>query len=173
MKIEHKVIALSIIISLFVWIIDAVVDYLYYYKEPFQSLLIPEVPSFEFYIRFTWIAFFLIFGIIVSRIIAKRKQAEEELLKFKMGIERSNEALFITDINGIIVYVNPAFKTIYGYSSEETLGKTPSILKSGILPQEVYKQFWDMLLAKKVVTGEIINKKKDPILKQYNPNRFN
>ena len=161
MKTENKVIALSIIISLFVWIIDAVVDYLYYYDEPFQSVLIPEVPSFEFYIRFIWIAFFLIFGIIASRIIAKRKQAEEELLKFKMGIERSNEAMFITDINGTIVYSNPAFEKIYGYSREETLGKTPRILKSGVLPQEVYTQFWDMLLAKKVVTGEIINKTKD------------
>ena len=78
-----------------------------------------------------------------------------------MGIERSNEAVFITDINGNIDYINPAFETIYGYSREEALGKTPSILKSGILPQEVYKQFWDMLLAKKVVTGEIINKTKD------------
>ena len=161
MKIEHKVIALSIIIGLFVWIIDAVIDNLYFYKEPFQNLLIPEVPSFEFYIRFTWMAFFLISGIIASRIIAKRNQAEEELLKFKMGIERSNEATFITDINGTIVYANPAFEKIYGYSREETLGKTPRILKSGVLPQEVYKQFWDTLLAKKVVTGEIINKTKD------------
>ncbi|MCE8423690.1 MAG: PAS domain S-box protein, partial [Candidatus Methanoperedens sp.] len=161
MKIEYKVIAVSIIIGLFVWIIDAVVDYLYFYKEPFQSVLIPEVPSFEFYIRFIWMAFLLIFGIIASRIIAKRNQAEEELLKFKMGIERSNEAVFITDINGNLDYVNPAFETIYGYSRKEALGKTPSILKSGILPQEVYKQFWDMLLAKKVVTGEIINKTKD------------
>ncbi|CAG1003294.1 two-component system, cell cycle sensor histidine kinase and response regulator CckA [Methanosarcinales archaeon] len=161
MKIEYKVIAVSIIIGLFVWVIDATMDYLYYYKEPFLSVLIPEVPSFEFYIRFTWIAFFLIYGIIASRIIAKLNQAEEELLKFKMGIERSNEATFITDINGTIVYVNPAFEKIYGYSREETLGKTPRILKSGVLPQEVYKEFWDTLLAKKVVTGEIINKTKD------------
>jgi len=106
-------------------------------------------------------AFFVIFGIIASRIITKRKQAEEELSKFKMGIERSNEAVFITDINGTIVYANPAFEKIYRYSREETLGKTPRILKSGIPPQEVYKQFWDMLLTKKVVTGEIINKTKD------------
>ena len=67
MKIEHKVIALSIIFALFVWIIDAILDYLYFYKEPFR-LLIPEVPSFEFYMRFIWMAFLLIFGIIASRI---------------------------------------------------------------------------------------------------------
>jgi PAS domain S-box-containing protein len=161
MKIEHKVIALSIIIGLFVWVIDAVLDYLYIYQEPFQSVLIPEVPSFELYIRSTLMAFLLIFGIVTSRIIAKCKQTEEELLKFKMGIERSNEAVFLTDINGTIVYANPAFEKIYGYSREEALGKTPRILKSGVHSQEIYKQFWDTLFAKKVVTGEIINKAKD------------
>jgi PAS domain S-box-containing protein len=153
MKIEHKVIALSIIFVLFAWIVDAILDYLFFPGE--------ESFGFEFYMRSFLMALILIFGIIASRIIAKRKQAEEELLKFKIGIERSNEVMFITDINGTIVYANPAFEKIYGYSREETLGKTPRILKSGILPQEVYKQFWDMLLAKKVVTGEIINKTKD------------
>ena len=119
MKIEYKVIALSIIIGLFVWVIDAFVDYFYFYQEPFQNVLIPEASSFEFYIRLTWMAFFLIFGLIASRIIAKLKQTEEELLKFKMGIERSNEATFMTDINGTIVYANPAFEKKYGYSQDE------------------------------------------------------
>jgi len=153
MKIEHKVIALSIIFALFAVIIDAILDHFFFPDE--------ESFGFEFYMRSYLIVLILIFGIIASRIIAKRKQAEEELLKFKMGIERSNEAVFITDIDGNIDYINPAFETIYGYSREEALGKTPNILKSGILPHEVYKQFWDMLLAKKVVTGEIINKTKD------------
>jgi len=161
MKIEYKVIALSIIIGLLFWVIDAVVDYFYFYQEPFQNVLIPEASSFELYIRLTWTAFFFIFGLITSRIIAKRKQTEEELLKFKMGIERSNEAVFITDINGTIIYANPAFEKIYGFSKEEVLGKTPRILKSGVHSQEIYKQFWDTLFAKKVVTGEIINKAKD------------
>jgi PAS domain S-box-containing protein len=153
MKIEHKVIALSIIFVLFAWAIDALLDYFFFPGE--------ESFGFEFYIRSYLMIVILTFGIIASRIIAKRNQAEEELLKFKMGIERSNEAMFLTDINGTIVYANPAFEKIYGYSREETLGKTPRILKSGTLPHEVYKQFWDTLLAKKVVTGEIINKTKD------------
>jgi len=67
-----------------------------------------------------------------------------------MGIERSNEAVFITDINGTIIYANPAFENIYGYSKEEVLGKTPRILKSGVHSQEIYKQFWDTLFARKL-----------------------
>ena len=93
--------------------------------------------------------------------ITRRKKAEEELLKFKLGIERSDEIIFMTDLDGKIIYVNPAFEKIYGYSKEEAMGKTPRILKSGLAPPEVYKQFWDTLLAKKVVSGELINKTRD------------
>lgn len=93
--------------------------------------------------------------------ITERRKEEEELLKFKLGIERSDEVIFITNIDGYIIYVNPAFEKIYGYSMEEALGKTPRILKSGLLPSEAYKQFWDTLLSKKVVNGELINKTKD------------
>ncbi len=95
------------------------------------------------------------------RDITERKHAEEELLKFKLGIERSDEAIFITNIDGTIIYVNPTFEKLYGYRREEALGKTPRILKSGLLPSEAYKQFWDTLLAKKVVKGELINKTSD------------
>ncbi len=97
----------------------------------------------------------------IMRDITDRKRAEEELLKFRLGIEKSVDAIFITDTNGMMLYVNPAFEKIYGYSREESLGKTPRILKSGLAPQEVYRQFWDTILAKKVVTGELINKTKD------------
>jgi PAS domain S-box-containing protein len=87
--------------------------------------------------------------------------AEETLLKFRLGIERSNDAIFMTDIDGIIIFANPAFEKVYGYSVDEALGKTPRLLKSGVLGQEVYEDFWQTLLAKKVVAGEIINKTKD------------
>lgn len=99
-----------------------------------------------------------ILGIIAD--ISARKAAEEELGKFKLGIEKSSEAVFLTEPDGTIRYVNPAFENIYGFSSDEALGQTPRILKSGEHPPETYQQFWDTILAKKVVTGELINKTK-------------
>jgi PAS domain S-box-containing protein len=98
---------------------------------------------------------------ITIRDITERKQAEEDLLKFKLGIERSSDAVFLTEVDGTIVYVNSAFEEIYGYSREEALGQTPRILKSGVIPQETYQQFWETLLAKEVVAGEFVNKTKD------------
>ncbi|MCX6149563.1 MAG: PAS domain S-box protein [Ignavibacteriales bacterium] len=89
------------------------------------------------------------------------KQAEEELVKFKLCIQMSFEAIFITDINGIIIFVNKAFEQTYGYNSSEAIGKTLRILKSGMYNNDIYKQFWDKLLSKEVASGEIINKAKD------------
>jgi len=85
----------------------------------------------------------------------------EETSKFKLGIEHSGDAIFMTDISGRLIYINPAFTTVYGFSSEEAIGQTPRIIKSGLMTDENYKYFWQTLLSKDSVTGELINKTKD------------
>lgn len=98
-------------------------------------------------------------GYIVD--ITQQKNVEKELVKFKLCIERSSEAIFITDVEGHIIFVNPAFEQLYGYTSDECIGKTPRILKSGTYNEEVYKNFWSTLLSKNAVSGEIANKTKN------------
>jgi len=93
--------------------------------------------------------------------ITQRKKSEETLHKFRLGIERSPEAIFITDPDGSITYTNPAFKTIYGYSTEEVTGLTPRVLKSGTYSESIYKTFWSTLLSKNPIEREMINKRKD------------
>ena len=85
----------------------------------------------------------------------------QEAQKFKLGIDRTDNAVFITDPEGVIQYINPGFEKVYGFKSEEVLGKTPRILKSGVIPDEQYKYFWDTLLKGGTVSGELINKTKD------------
>ncbi|MBK8783984.1 MAG: PAS domain S-box protein [Anaerolineales bacterium] len=85
----------------------------------------------------------------------------QEAQKFKLGIDRTDNAVFITDPRGIIQYVNPGFEKVYGYKAEEVLGGTPRIIKSGLIPDEQYKYFWNTLLSGGTITGEITNKAKD------------
>ena len=99
--------------------------------------------------------------VAIKEDVTDRKKAETDLRKFMFGIENSSDAVFITDLSGIIEYINHAFVEIYGYHKSEVLGKTPRILKSGTIPLEVYKQMWDMLLAGKQLKGEIQNKTRD------------
>ena len=93
--------------------------------------------------------------------ITERKKAETELRKFQLALERSTDAVFMTDLQGVIEYANPAFEKTYGYSVEETIGSTPRIIKSGLIPQEQYEHFWSVLQNDQVIAGEIVNKHKD------------
>lgn len=93
--------------------------------------------------------------------LLETRRAEQELLKFRLGIEQSTDAIFITDIEGKILYANRAFESVYGFSREEVIGQTPRILKSGLVPAAQYQEFWNRLLSKQVVAGEIVNKTKD------------
>ena len=93
--------------------------------------------------------------------VTKQKKYEEELLKFKTAFERSMESIFMTDKNGIILYVNPAFEKLYGYKKEFAVGKTPRIIKSGVHKSDFYKKFWKKLLAKNIVPVSITNKTSD------------
>jgi PAS domain S-box-containing protein len=97
----------------------------------------------------------------LSTDITEQRRKEEQMLKLQLGVERSSDAIFITDKDGAIGYTNPAFETIYGFTKEDALGKTPRILKSGLSGPEMYELFWQQLLQKKSVAGEIVNKTKD------------
>jgi len=107
-----------------------------------------------------------ILSIIATQVASavERFLAEREIQKFKLGIDRSENAVFITDLEGVIQYANPAFEKVYGFSPEEAVGKTPRIIKSGLMPDEQYKKFWETLLSGGTVSGEITNKTKDGTL---------
>ncbi|HLO13391.1 MAG TPA: GAF domain-containing protein, partial [Anaerolineales bacterium] len=91
----------------------------------------------------------------------ERFLAEREIQKFKLGLDRSDNAVFITDLDGVIQYANAAFKKVYGFSPDETIGHTPRIIKSGFTNQDQYKHFWNTLLSGGTVSGELTNKTKD------------
>lgn len=94
------------------------------------------------------------------RDISQRKQIEKELQIAATAFE-SQEAMMITDENKIILKVNQAFTHITGYSAQEVIGKTPSILKSYRHDAKFYKTMWDTLNKEKHWQGEIWNRRKN------------
>lgn len=92
--------------------------------------------------------------------ISDRKQAEIAFKIAAIAFE-SQEGMMITDANKVILRVNHAFTEITGYTAEELIGKTPSILKSGHHNAAFYSAMWDSLLSKGVWEGEIWNRRKD------------
>ena len=93
--------------------------------------------------------------------ISERKKTEVSLEKLAVAVRQTADIIVITDRNGNIEYVNPAFETQTGYKIEEVLGKTPRILKSGIQDKSFYERLWKTILSGEVFRGVLINKKKD------------
>ncbi|NOR44139.1 MAG: response regulator [Candidatus Delongbacteria bacterium] len=79
-------------------------------------------------------------------------------------LEQTEEDIIITDLDGNITYVNPAFERITGYSSEEVIGENPRLLKSNKVSKETYQDMWDTITNGNVWRGIIINKRKDGTL---------
>ena len=96
-----------------------------------------------------------------TAVAIQRVRELEEIKRFKMIIESAFDIIVITDSEGKIRYVNNAFQILTGYSREEVIGATPSILKSGLHEKDFYKELWETITSGKPWKGEFINKKKD------------
>lgn len=104
--------------------------------------------------------------------ITDQVEAEEELRKFSRSVEQSPTIIIITDLQGNIEYVNPQFTATTGYLPEEVIGKTPRILKSGNMPDNVYDGLWSSLTSGKEWSGEFLNRKKNGDLYWESANIF-
>ena len=77
------------------------------------------------------------------------------------AIDQISETVFLTDSEGTILYANPAFEKLTGYTPSDFLGKKPNILKSGAHSRDFYKEMWDTLKAGEAWTGRLVNRRKD------------
>lgn len=93
--------------------------------------------------------------------ITERKQMETERERLMTAIEQAGESILITDAEGIIQYVNPAFETVTGFTRREVIGYTPRILKSGEHDESFYRNLWETVSSGNIWQGRIVNKRKD------------
>jgi two-component system NtrC family sensor kinase len=101
---------------------------------------------------------------LIGRDIAARRQAGARLRVQSAALEAAANGIVITDAEGTIEWVNPAFTAMTGYSPEEAIGRTPRILKSGQHGQAFYESLWATVLDGRVWRHEIVNRRKDGTL---------
>ncbi len=99
--------------------------------------------------------------VVAFRDITNKKKYEEEILTLSTAVKQSPTSIVITNLNGIIEYVNPKFTEVTGYTYEEAVGENPRILKTEHTKSEDYKEMWDTISKGKTWTGEFLNKRKD------------
>jgi len=98
------------------------------------------------------------------RDITRRKRAERARARLALAVEHTAESVLITEADGTIMYVNPAFEQVTGYRREEAIGQNPRLLQSGKQSPELYQAMWDTLKQGRAWAGVFINKKKDGTL---------
>jgi len=91
----------------------------------------------------------------------ERKLTQSQLNKLSLAVEHSPNAVMITNLDGMIEYINPKLSEITGYSEQEALGEKTSLLKSGKSDPAIYKELWGDINAGKEWRGELQNAKKN------------
>ena len=99
--------------------------------------------------------------VLIGRDISEEKKKELDLLRFSNIAHYTVNPLEITDVNGRIIYVNPAFERTSGYSREELIGRNPNIFGSHKHPKAFWERMWKTITSGNVWTGEIENRRKD------------
>jgi PAS domain S-box-containing protein len=95
------------------------------------------------------------------RDITAHKRAKAERTQLMAAIEQVGEAIVMTDAQGGIQFVNPAFKRMTGYRGKEVVGQNPRLLKSGKQDEPFYRNLWGTISSGKTWAGRMVNKRKD------------
>ena len=103
----------------------------------------------------------------VSRHIStalERRNNREALTRLSQAVEQMGESAVITDWDGVIQYVNPAFSRTTGWAPADVMGGKPSLWSSGRHDTAFYRGLWDSLRAGRTWQGGFTNRKKDGTL---------
>jgi two-component system, cell cycle sensor histidine kinase and response regulator CckA len=97
----------------------------------------------------------------VARDITEVRLREERLRLQSAALESTADAVAITERDGTITWVNPAFTTLTGFEADEAIGQKTSLLRSGQHDETFYRELWKTVLGGQVWDGELTNKRKD------------
>ncbi|MBI4827625.1 MAG: PAS domain S-box protein [Nitrospinae bacterium] len=97
----------------------------------------------------------------VVRDMTGRMLRDAELARLATAVSQTAEIIIVTDRDGLVQYVNPAFERLTGYPAREIAGQSTRLLKSGLHTPEFYKDMWDTILRGEVWTSRITNRRKD------------
>jgi PAS domain S-box-containing protein len=100
-------------------------------------------------------------SVFVFRNISNKKERETRIQILTNAVEQTADSIIITDRDGIIEYVNPAFESPTGYTLKELEGLTPRIINSGVHDRGFYENLWATILSGKVFRTIMANKKKN------------
>lgn len=134
-RIEYRVLILTGVLGLVIWLADTTLDYLYYFEGSWTELLFINVPSHELYLRTVPIVVLLVFGLAISALLARQKRIELDLRAREKDssflaalVASSDDAIIGKNLDGAILSWNEGAEPIYGYSAAEAVGQSVAML---------------------------------------------
>ena len=99
-------------------------------------------------------------ALLLFRDVTEGSLSQQTSALLSQVVEQIGDGVLLTDRQGFIEYVNPAFETLTGFSADDVRGRTPRILKSGLQDSAFYQRLWGELLAGHSFQATIANRKK-------------
>jgi PAS domain S-box-containing protein len=96
--------------------------------------------------------------VVFIRDISEQRRTEMQLLRFANAIHYAVNPLQITDAEGKIIYVNPAYERAFGFSKDELIGQNPNIVSSGKHSKRFWQKVWQSISGGNIWKGEIVNR---------------
>ena len=124
---KNKILAFSILCGALFWLVDAVLDYIFFYKGNFLRLLIFHVPAHEIYIRSIAIILFFIFGRIITKFLIQQEmiknEIEDEQKKAQKYLDIAAVMLVVVDKDQRVSLINKKGCDVLDYREDEIIGK--------------------------------------------------
>lgn len=95
------------------------------------------------------------------RDVTEEKAREAQLVNLFTAVQHSPSSVIVTGADGKIEYVNPVFEKITGYSKDEVIGIKTNLIKSGMMPENIYRDLWDTISSGNIWRGEMLNQRKN------------
>ncbi len=95
------------------------------------------------------------------RLRAEHERAQSQLRLLNVALDTAANGVLVTDRAGQILWANPAFTELTGYTLAEAAGQTPRLLRSGLHDAPFYEAFWKTISAGRTWRGEFTNRRKD------------
>lgn len=93
--------------------------------------------------------------------IIRRKQSMAQLHVLNNALAATASGVVITDPNGVITWVNPAFTAMTGYAVAEAVGQSIQMLRPERYNADYYQQLWDTILSGNIWRGQLTDRCKN------------
>ncbi len=152
--------ALAVAVSAGYWLLESSIHVFVLHSGNFTAALMPHGAN-ELWMRGVIVLLLCCLVTLVPSPDEVADAGKRPRLALARAVDQADEGIVITSPDGRILYANPAFTDITGYTLEEIAGRTPAVLSSGVQSDAYYRRMWKTIKGGQVWSGSITDRRRD------------